>query len=168
MQTGSCLSDTMKRNDDVNQTVCIGVSTCVEANSTWLICRDGIKQYMASEFLGSFYLNDAHKIWTLGPPYIAQRHAYLHAANGHCTIRIFCSLFRRSWCIAVNTCEGLFEWYRCPSKSRRPCLPRIRPAYRESGLKRAISVEKTGSVARESSGLSRVRLIVVRLIEGHL
>ena len=37
--------------------------------------RDVIKQYTASELLASLYLNDTHKIWTLGPPYIAQRHA---------------------------------------------------------------------------------------------
>ena len=40
------------------------------------VCRDVIKQYTASELLGSLYLNDTHKIWPLGPPYIAQRHAY--------------------------------------------------------------------------------------------
>ena len=46
--------------------------------------------------------------------------------------------------------------YRCPSISRTAWLPRIRPAYRESGLMRAISVEKTESVARK----------FVRVIEG--
>ena len=50
-----------------------------------LLSRDGTKQYMASEFLVSLYLNDIHKTWTLGPPYIAQRHAYFSAS---CSLRI--------------------------------------------------------------------------------
>ena len=43
---------------------------------TELQTRDVIKQCTASELLGLHYLNNTHKIWTLGPPYIAQRHAY--------------------------------------------------------------------------------------------
>ena len=43
--------------------------------------RDVIKQYTASELLGLLYLNDTHKIWTLGPPYIAQHHAYSKAVS---------------------------------------------------------------------------------------
>ena len=77
-------------------------------------------------------------------------------------------MFFTSRNIGSVTSKVIHFQYRCPSISRTPWLPRIRPAYREYGLKRAISVEKTGSDARKSSGLSRVRLIVVRLIEGHL
>ena len=47
-------------------------------------CRDVIKQYTVSELLGSLYLNDTHKILTLGPPYIAQRHAYISVYKTTC------------------------------------------------------------------------------------
>ena len=40
-----------------------------------------------------------------------------------------------------NLAIALAFRYRCPSISRTAWLPRIHPAYRESGLKRAISVE---------------------------
>ena len=35
------------------------------------------------QFLGSLYLNDTHKIHTLGPPHIAQHHAYAHVQKLH-------------------------------------------------------------------------------------
>ena len=52
----------------------------VFSRKNWTQNRDVIKQYTASELLGSLYLNDTHKIWTLCPPYIAQRHAYFSSS----------------------------------------------------------------------------------------
>ena len=79
---------------------------------TWVLqvslhSRDGIKQYTASEFLGSFYLNDTHKIWTLGPPYIAQRHAYSTADNTvQCRVTPLWTVMRFSCCVMVWSLYG--------------------------------------------------------------
>ena len=83
-----------------------------------LICRDSLKQRLPLTFLGSHYLNDTHQIWTLGPSYVALRHAYW-SAHSLAWVYIFRSFFlvaillrcnKPCTCTELPPCHGGGQW----------------------------------------------------------
>ena len=70
------------------------------------------------KFLGSLYLNDTHKIWTLGTLYIAQHHAYIPPTGRNLSYSIIKSSSTSSWSAWHWSPLGTIPWKLHRSWSR--------------------------------------------------